>query len=69
MRFRWGIGKLRDEFGSKNLFCPNFVLAFSEADSETLNGHNSTQSSRQKLILDRFYIVSCALSDGSLRGT
>ena len=40
----------------------------SEAASETLKGHISTQSSRQKLILDRVYIVQCALSDGGLRG-
>ena len=34
----------------------------------TLNGHNSTQSSPQKLILDWVYKAFCALSDGGLRG-
>ena len=43
-------------------------LPLPEANAETSNGHNSTQSSPQKLILDRIYIVFCALSDGSLRG-
>ena len=43
-------------------------LFLPEADSKTLNGYNSTQSSPQKLSLDRFYTVSCALSDGGLRG-
>ena len=43
-------------------------LPLPDADSETLNGHSSTQSSRQKLILEWVYIAFCALSDGGLRG-
>ena len=61
----WGSGA---NLASKSRFVQ--ILSGNGRDDfpRTFNGHNSTQSSPQKLILDGVYIVFDALSDGSLRG-